>query len=200
MGEAIEFYCEFASPYGYLAATQIQALADRHGRPLLATPVLLGPIFKQTGAIPLALMPLKGDYMARDARRFARLLGEPFGWPTGQPANGLLPARAYHAIALDDQAAAWRLYTALYRAYWVDERPADQAEEIARIATAEGFDADALAAAMASDAVKTKARAANEAAFAKGVFGSPFVIADGEPFWGLDRFDQIDAWLSRDGW
>ena len=69
-GEAIEFYCEFASPYGYLASTQIQALAERHGRPLMATPVLLGPIFKQTGAIPLALMPLKGDYMAPDAHPF----------------------------------------------------------------------------------------------------------------------------------
>ena len=200
MGEAIEFYCEFASPYGYLAATQIQALAARHRRPLSPCPVLLGPIFKQTGAIPLALMPLKGDYMARDASRFARFLGEPLGWPGGQPANGLLPARAYHAIAADDPDAAWRLYTALYRAYWVDERPTDQADEIANIAKAEGFDADALAAAMASNAVKARARAANDAAFAKGVFGSPFVIADGECFWGLDRFDQIDAWLSRGGW
>jgi 2-hydroxychromene-2-carboxylate isomerase len=31
------------------------------------------------------------------------------------------------------------------------------------------------------------------------VFGSPFVIVDGEPFWGLDRFEQIDRWLARGG-
>ncbi|CCF97458.1 fragment of putative 2-hydroxychromene-2-carboxylate isomerase protein (part 2) [Ralstonia solanacearum K60] len=29
----------------------------------------------------------------------------------------------------------------------------------------------------------------------RGVFGSPYVIVDGEPFWG---FDQIEA-LLRDG-
>ncbi|MCY1251876.1 hypothetical protein D9M72_657430 [compost metagenome] len=30
---------------------------------------------------------------------------------------------------------------------------------------------------------------------AKGVFGSPFVIVDGEPFWGFDRFEQVEAHL-----
>jgi 2-hydroxychromene-2-carboxylate isomerase len=34
MGQAapVEFYFDFASPYGYLASTQIDALAARHGR------------------------------------------------------------------------------------------------------------------------------------------------------------------------
>jgi 2-hydroxychromene-2-carboxylate isomerase len=27
------------------------------------------------------------------------------------------------------------------------------------------------------------------------VFGSPFVLLDGEPFWGFDRFDQLEAAL-----
>jgi 2-hydroxychromene-2-carboxylate isomerase len=38
-----------------------------------------------------------------------------------------------------------------------------------------------------------------DAAIAAGVFGSPFVIVDGEPFWGLDRFDQIERWLETRG-
>jgi len=38
-----------------------------------------------------------------------------------------------------------------------------------------------------------------DAAIAAGVFGSPFVIVDGEPFWGLDRFDQIERWLETGG-
>jgi 2-hydroxychromene-2-carboxylate isomerase len=36
-------------------------------------------------------------------------------------------------------------------------------------------------------------------AIARGVFGSPFVIVDGEPFWWLDRFDQLDKWLATGG-
>ena len=41
-------------------------------------------------------------------------------------------------------------------------------------------------------------RAETDLAMAKGVFGSPFVIVDGEPFWGFDRLDQVEA-LLRDG-
>jgi 2-hydroxychromene-2-carboxylate isomerase len=32
------------------------------------------------------------------------------------------------------------------------------------------------------------------------VFGSPFIIVDGEPFWGADRLAQVDAWLGKRGW
>ena len=41
---------------------------------------------------------------------------------------------------------------------------------------------------------------ATAAAIARGVFGSPFVFVDGEPFWGADRLPQVDAWLARGGW
>ena len=32
-------------------------------------------------------------------------------------------------------------------------------------------------------------------AIVAGVFGSPFTIVDGEPFWGNDRRAQIERWL-----
>jgi 2-hydroxychromene-2-carboxylate isomerase len=36
-----------------------------------------------------------------------------------------------------------------------------------------------------------------DAAVAHGVFGSPYVIVDGEPFWGMDRLDQVERWLAK---
>ena len=33
-----------------------------------------------------------------------------------------------------------------------------------------------------------------------GVFGSPFYIIDGEPFWGADRLWMIRRWLKSGGW
>jgi len=48
--------------------------------------------------------------------------------------------------------------------------------------------------------VKDRVRVQNDAAMARGVFGSPYVIVDGEPFWGVDRFDQLDKWLETGGW
>ena len=38
-----------------------------------------------------------------------------------------------------------------------------------------------------------------DGAIKKGVFGSPFVIADGEPFFGVDRFEILDEWLVTEG-
>jgi len=55
-------------------------------------------------------------------------------------------------------------------------------------------------AALDNQAVKDKTRAEVEAAIAKGVFGSPYVVVDGEPFWGVDRFDQLERWLAAGGW
>ena len=43
-------------------------------------------------------------------------------------------------------------------------------------------------------------RASVADAVAAGAFGSPFVLIDGEPFWGVDRLAVADDWLSRGGW
>ena len=32
---------------------------------------------------------------------------------------------------------------------------------------------------------------------AAGVFGAPFFIADGEPFWGSDRLWMLEHWLAH---
>jgi 2-hydroxychromene-2-carboxylate isomerase len=53
---------------------------------------------------------------------------------------------------------------------------------------------------MGDAAIKDRLRQEVEAAMARGVFGSPYVIADGEPFWGSDRLDQLERWLERGPW
>ncbi|MFQ5458670.1 MAG: DsbA family protein, partial [Myxococcota bacterium] len=52
MSPRLEFYFDFISPYTYLAATQIEALAERTGATLVYRPVFLGGIFKETGNHP----------------------------------------------------------------------------------------------------------------------------------------------------
>jgi 2-hydroxychromene-2-carboxylate isomerase len=56
-----------------------------------------------------------------------------------------------------------------------------------------------LAAALADPAVKERLRTETEAALAKGMFGAPYVIIDGEAFWGADRLPQIERWLASGG-
>ena len=35
-----------------------------------------------------------------------------------------------------------------------------------------------------------------DGAIERGVFGSPYIVIDGEPFWGNDRRPQIERWLA----
>ena len=50
MDNALEFYFDFSSPYGYLASEKIDALAQRFGRKVRWRPILLGVVFRETGA------------------------------------------------------------------------------------------------------------------------------------------------------
>ena len=88
---------------------------------------------------------------------------------------------------------------AVYRAFFVDGRDITQVDVLAEIGEKLGIEREAVAGATADDAVKTHLREVCEAAIAGGVFGSPFIVIDGEAFWGVDRLPQIERWLETGG-
>ena len=199
MDAPLDFYFDFSSPYGYLASELIDDLASRHGRRVAWHPILLGAVFRQTGSAPLTEIPLKGDYSKRDFARSARFLGIPFRMPTRFPLATQNAARAFLWLQDRDPARARDLAHALYRACFAEDVDISDTARLLVIADSLGLDKAALAAAVADPAIKDRLRAANDAAIARGVFGSPFVFVDGEPFWGVDRLPQIDKWLETGG-
>jgi 2-hydroxychromene-2-carboxylate isomerase len=196
----IDFYFDFSSPYGYLAATQIDTIAARHAREVVWHPILLGAVFKTTGQQPLASIPLKGEYAKRDLVRSARLLKLPFRIPSTFPMSAVAPSRAFYFAAAGDPEKAKRLALALFRAYFVDDRDISQAAMTASVAAGEGYDPREIDDALHDEAVKARLRREVDAALARGVFGSPYFIVDGEPFWGADRLTEVERWLETGGW
>jgi 2-hydroxychromene-2-carboxylate isomerase len=195
----IEFYFDFSSPYGYLASTRINALAAHHQRRVNWRPILLGPMFKVAGTAPLVGVPLKGPYSVRDFSRTARFLGIPYKQPEPFPTGTQNAARAFYWINDRDPVKAHKFAAACYATYFGHGIDITSPEKVAEIAAALGEDRDATLAAMADPAVKERLKNEVETALAKGVFGSPYIIVDGEPFWGNDRLDQVDAWLATGG-
>ena len=43
-------------------------------------------------------------------------------------------------------------------------------------------------------------KAMSDQALEKNIFGSPFFIVDGEPFWGVDRVPMLEDWIRTGGW
>lgn len=200
MAEPIEFYFDFSSTYGYLGATKISALAAKHGRTVAWKPILLGVVFKATGAAPLPSVPLKGDYSKRDVERVARLWGVPFKIPAKFPIAGQAPSRIVSWLGQTDPGKQEAAVLALYRAFFVDGLDISSPEVAAEVVTSVGIDRDAALAATQDAEVKERFKNEVDAALRKGVCGSPFVIVDGEPFWGTDRFDHVSRWLATGGW
>ena len=196
---AIDFYFDFSSPYGYLASTRINALAERHQRRVTWRPILLGPMFKAAGTAPLVSVPLKGPYSVRDFLRTARMLKIPYTQPASFPIGTQNAARAFYWLTDRDEMKAQRFAQTCYATYFGQGIDISSAEKIADIAATLGEARAEVLAAMADPLIKERLKNEVDAALAKGVFGSPFIIVDGEPFWGNDRLDQVDVWLATDG-
>jgi 2-hydroxychromene-2-carboxylate isomerase len=198
----LDFYFDFLSPFGYFASLRIEALAAKHGRSVIWRPMLLGvSVMKVMGMKPLLETPVKGPYIAHQVHRYSRLYGLELKRQPYDPFMNPLPAaRLYYWLFDQDQDLAKRAAQAIYQAYWMDGRDMGQADELVSVLAPLGIDEAAIRDALVNPAVAQRLRDAVDASIERGVFGSPFVIADGEPFWGNDNLDLLDLWLTRGGW
>jgi small GTP-binding protein len=153
-----------------------------------------------SGGAPLPNLPLKGEYAKRDFLRSAKFHGVPMKYPSSFPISGVAPTRAVVWLKGKDPAKVPALVKALYRALFVDDVNISEVENVVKAAASIGCNAEEVRAALNDQAVKDRTKGEVDAALAKGVFGSPYIVIDGEPFWGIDRFDQIEKWLSTGGW
>lgn len=195
----IDFYFDFSSPYGYFAAEKIDALAARYGRSVLWHPFLLGVTFKVTGLGPLPNIPLKGAYAMHDIERSARYFCLPYRLPSTFPIPTQHAARAFLWLNDRNPSLARAFGLAAYRAYFVDDVNISDLAAVLRIAAGVGADPDELSAVLAGTEIKARLAVEVELAMSRGVFGSPFLIVDGEAFWGADRLLQVERWLAEGG-
>lgn len=193
---AIDFWFDFSSPYGYLMAEKIDAVAAKHGRQVKWHPVLLGVIFQATGSRPPAdAVSSKGKYMLHDFARSARHMGIPYNPPSRFPLPTQNAARAYYWLHGQDCALARQFAHAVYRALFVDDQDISAPEAVIEIAAKLGVDRSNLENALQSPEIKARLKDEVDNALKIGVFGSPYVLIDGEAFFGADRLPQIEKWL-----
>ena len=193
----IDFYFDFSSPYSYIASEWVEALAARHGRTVSWRAILLGATFQAAELKSPVSYPLKREYSYLDFERSARFAGVPLKMPEKFPIATQNAARIFWWLNSSDEARASAWARHCLRAYFA--RGVDLSDPPALRALCEEFGIDgALAQDICGDtAWKAALKAANDAAIALGVFGAPYFIIDGEPFWGNDRRAQIERWLEK---
>jgi 2-hydroxychromene-2-carboxylate isomerase len=193
----LEFYFDFSSPYSYIASEWIEALAARHARTVRWHAILLGVTFQAAELKSPVAYPIKREYSLRDFERSARFAGVPLKIPSKFPIPTQNAARVFwwlHASESPQRAAAWARHG--LRAFFARGVDLSDAAELKRLAVEFGLDGEAAEAVWNDPQWKQRLKAENEAAIGAGVFGAPFFLIDGEPFWGNDRRPQIERWLA----
>jgi len=194
---AVDFYVDFSSPYSYIASEWIEALAARHGRTVRWHAVLLGVTFQAAELKSPVSHPIKREYSLHDFERSARFAGVPFTLPEKFPVATQNAARVFWWLEESDpeRAANWARHC--LRAYFTRGTvDLSNAEHLKALATEFGLDAAEAERVWTEPRWKSRLKTACDDAIAQGVFGAPFFVIDGEPFWGNDRRDQIERWLA----
>lgn len=192
--DEIEFWFDFGSGYAFFAQLQVGRIERETGAAVHWRPFMLGTAFKVTGAQGLSRTPMKGDYARRDWQRLAAAQGVRFAPPAKHPIVALAPSRIYYGLAECDRATATRFAAACFDRYYQSGEDITDDNVLERCLAAVDAAPDAVALAR-DEHCKAKLKDSSEEALAKGVFGSPFFIWRGEPFWGADRIGMLIDWV-----
>lgn len=195
----IDYYLSTLSPFTYLAGTRLEEIAMRHGATITYKPLDIVTLFARTGGTALPdRHPARKAYRLQELRRGAKKAGLPINeQPIAFPTN---PAPASYAIITAQKAGGGDLgglVHGILRAIWAEEKDIAESEVIRAALSDAGFAPDLADKGMLM-AAEEYARNLEDAA-AVGVFGSPFYVVDEvELFWGHDRLDDLDRYLSGD--
>lgn len=185
MPATIDYYFSPISPFTYLAGDDLERNAPAGVR---YHPVDLGLVFAETGGIPLGQRSKQRlDYRMAELHRIAAKRDKQINFHPAHFPVDPKPATKLLLAARNADADIAGLLHALLAAVWKEERNISDAETLAAILSEQNLPASLL-----SDAAGLDQQLEDETrqAIANGVFGFPFYIVNGEPFWGQDRLDD----------
>jgi len=198
MAITVDYYLSLNSPWTYIGSAPFAEIAKRNGVTVNVKPAKFGPIFEQTGGLPLPKRsPQRRAYRMMELKRWREVRGLPLNLePKHFPCDDAAATRLVISAKLQGK-DAHRLSVELGRALWEREESLADPAALALAAQRAGLDAAALRAGGPSDAeLDALFQQYTEEALAAGVFGAPsYVLPSGEIFWGQDRLELLERAL-----
>lgn len=192
------FWFDFASPNAYLVHRVIPAIEARTGATFHYVPTLLGGLFKLTGnqapMIAFAGIPNKLAYERREMERFIARHGlTRFRMNPHFPVNTLALMRCAVAAEAEAEGMLADYTEAMFHYMWEEPRKLDDPEVLAATIAEAGLPAERLLARAQEAEIKARLVANTDDAHAKGAFGIPSFMVDGELWFGKDKLHEVEA-------
>ena len=192
----IDYFYSAHSAYAYLGAQKLYEICAAHDVVLVHRPILLSPVVEAVGGPSFAgRTQAHVDYFfGREIERWAAYRNVPIVnyRPTYHDtdyslASGMIIALGQSGSATD------RMAHAVLEAHWRDDIDLSDKASLHRIAASLGHNADQLLAQAGSDTIQAILQGNSTWAKDQSVFGSPTYIVDGDPFYGQDRLELVQA-------
>ena len=200
MSVTIDYYMALTSPWTYLGAAPFAEIARRNNVIVNIKPCKFGPIFEQTGGLPLPKRsPQRRAYRMMELKRWREVRDVPLVLePRYFPCDDGVGTRLLIAAKLKAKDVLG-LAQELGRAVWEREETLADPDHVASAAGRAGLDAAALRAGGPSDAeLDALHEQYTREAVTAGVFGAPsYVLSSGEVFWGQDRLELLERALKK---
>jgi 2-hydroxychromene-2-carboxylate isomerase len=195
MSKLCEYYLSPHSPFSYLGHTHLVALAKQHGVQIVLKPFDLSKVFGISGGVPLAKRaPQRQAYRLKELARWAAFRDLPMNvQPTYFPVQSDAASKLIIAtqLALGTESALM-LAGAVMRGIWAEERNIADPETLKGIAVELGHDGRNLLKSSETASVQAEFDRFTDEAMEANIFGAPWYVVDGEPFWGQDRLDFVE--------
>lgn len=197
MYSVVEYFFALSSPWSYLGSARLAAFGARYSVPIAVRPIKLGAVFAETGGVSLAKRSAERQaYRLLELQRWSRyldlpLIPEPQYFPVDETA-------AAHLVIAAESAGfdALGLAGAIGGALWNQNRNIADWAVLDETALELGIDAEDLRRRFSDRELAATHDANTRAALAKGVFGAPTYVLDGELFWGQDRLVFLEQKLT----
>lgn len=194
MTRTIDFYFDFISPFSYLAHLKLPDLARRQGCALEYWPIDIPEakiVAGNYGPSNREVVP-KIKVMMADLERWAAKYEAPLKFPASFACGDWNCAVAH--VRSEGQAEAF--VTAAYQRIWGKGIDPGDRNQLRECAAEVGLDPDAVIAFVDSSLGQTEYRKLKSQAYQRGVFGAPMMFVDDQVFWGNDRLEFLESYLS----
>jgi 2-hydroxychromene-2-carboxylate isomerase len=197
----VDYYLSLNSPWTYLGSALFAEIARRNNVTVNVKPAKFGPIFEQTGGLPLPKRsPQRRAYRLMELKRWREVRGIPLiVEPKYFPCDDSAATRLVIAAKLQGK-DAHRLSLEFGRALWEGEETLADPATLASTAVRAGLDIAELRRGASDSELDARLEQFTAEALAAGVFGAPsYVLPSGEIFWGQDRLELLERALKMLG-